>query len=190
MADRMPELPLARRRRFVDVYGLSADDAGVLTSEREIADTFEEVVGTEPAPERARTAANWIVNDVLGLQRARGLPPERLPLTAAQLGDLLDALAEGELTARAAKELLPRIEEGESPRAAAARLDLLSLDDEGAIGTAIAETLAAFPGAVADYRTGKTAAIGRLIGETIKRTGGRAKPDQVRRLLEQVLKDG
>ena len=126
----------------------------------------------------------------MGVKRARGLPPERLPHDDTQLGDLLDAVATGQLTSRAAKELLPQIGDGEMPRAAAARLNLLALDDEGAVRTAVAETLTAFPAAVADYRGGKTAAIGRLIGETIKRTGGRAKPDQVRRLLEETLRKG
>jgi Asp-tRNA(Asn)/Glu-tRNA(Gln) amidotransferase B subunit len=70
---------------------------------------------------------------------------------------------------------------------AAARLNLLVLDEEGAVRGAALETLAAFPAAVADYQSGKTAAIGRLIGETIKRTGGRARPDQVRRILEEEL---
>ncbi len=184
---RLPELPGLRRERFVLAYGLGASEASLLTAEREVADLFEEVVGPSPRPEEARTAANWIVNDLLGLQRQRGLPPDTLPLNSSQLRDLLNAVAAGELTVRAAKEVLPQIEDDELPRAAAARLNLLSMDDDAALRVAVAETLGAFPAAVSDYRTGKTAAIGRLIGETIKRTGGRAKPDQVRRLLEEAL---
>ena len=126
----------------------------------------------------------------MGLQRARSLPPEQLPFTADQLGDLLDALAAGELTSRAAKELLPQVEAGERPRAAAARLNLLALQDDGVVLAAVQETLATFPAAVADYRSGKKAAIGRLIGESIKRTGGRANPDEVRRILEGELDRG
>jgi aspartyl-tRNA(Asn)/glutamyl-tRNA(Gln) amidotransferase subunit B len=133
-------------------------------------------------------AANWIVNDLMGLQRARGLPPEQLPLSASQLNELLDALAAGALTARAVKELLPQIAEGESVLAAAGRLNLLVLDEEDAVRTAAREAMDAFPAAVADYQGGKSAAIGRLIGETIRRTGGRASPDQVRRVLEDELR--
>ncbi len=186
---RLPELPAARHARLADRYGLDDGVVGLLTAERGVADLFEQAVGSDGTAEAARTAANWIVNDLLGLQRARNLLPERLPLDAAQLRDLLAAVAAGELTARAAKELLPRIEDGEMPRAAAARLNLLALDDEAAVRSAMTETLTAFPAAVADYRGGKQAAIGRLIGETIKRTGGRAKPDQVRRLLEETLRE-
>jgi aspartyl-tRNA(Asn)/glutamyl-tRNA(Gln) amidotransferase subunit B len=184
---RLPELPAARRARLADRYRLSEAEVAILTGEREIADAFEAVAG-DGSPDRSRLAATWIVNDLTGLQKERGLPPEQLPLSTAQLGDLLDAISAGELTPRAAKALLPAIAAGESPRAAAARLNLLALDDEGAVQTAVAETLAAFPAAVADYRRGKTAAIGRLIGETIKRTGGRAKPDQVRARIEEALR--
>ncbi len=185
--ERLPELPAARRARFESAYGIAPADAALLTLEREVADLYEEVVGADPAPERARAAANWIVNDVMGLQKVRGLPPQELPFGAAQLRDLLDVLASGALTARAAKEMLPEIAPGEMPRDAAARLNLLALDDESEVRAAAVETLAAFPAAVADFQGGKKAAIGRLIGETIKRTGGRAKPDQVRRILEEEL---
>ena len=185
--DRLPELPGARRDRFASRYGLDAKEIETLTAEREVADVFEAVVGPDGTAEAARRAANWIVNDVMGLQRARGLPPEQLPINAAQLRDLLDAVAAGELSARAAKEVLPRIADGELPRAAAGRLNLLALDDEEVVRLAVTDALAASPSAVADFRAGKKAAMGRLIGETMKRTGGRAKPEQVRMLLEEAL---
>jgi aspartyl-tRNA(Asn)/glutamyl-tRNA(Gln) amidotransferase subunit B len=187
---RLPELGPARRRRFVEQFGLVPAHAATLTAEREIADVYEAVVLGRTDQSDYRTAANWIVNDVMGLQRERGLPAERLPLSAAQLRELLDLVSSGQLTARAAKELLPQIGENEAPRAAAERLDLLVLSDEGAIDSAVGEALAALPQAVADYRSGKTAAIGRLIGETIKRTGGRARPDEVRARLLRVLESG
>ncbi|HZA93627.1 MAG TPA: hypothetical protein VE420_13465, partial [Gemmatimonadales bacterium] len=161
-------------------------EAAILTAERDIAD-FYESVATSDSSDQARVAANWIVNDLTGLQRARGLPPDRLPLTAQQLRDLLEALDAGQLSARAAKELLPQLGEGEAVLSAAARLNLLVLGEEAIIRDAVLETMAAFPAAVQDYRGGKTAAIGRLIGETIRRTGGRASPDQVRRVLEEEL---
>ncbi|MGH2557469.1 MAG: Asp-tRNA(Asn)/Glu-tRNA(Gln) amidotransferase subunit GatB [Thermomicrobiales bacterium] len=185
----MPELPAARANRFVATFGLSRADSRVLTVERGVADYFEEVVGDGQTQKSAQTTANWIQNDLFGLQRERGLPPDHLPVSVAQLRDLLEAVEAGELTGRAAKELLPRIQEGEMPRAAAARLNLLSLDDDATLRSAVAETMAAFPRAVDDYRSGKTAAIGRLIGETIRRTGGRARPDAVREMLEATLRE-
>ncbi|MBA3416636.1 MAG: Asp-tRNA(Asn)/Glu-tRNA(Gln) amidotransferase subunit GatB [Chloroflexia bacterium] len=187
---RLPELPAARRLRFQEAFGLGVAEAALLTVEREVADLFEATVGAPAKPERARQTANWIVNDVLGLQRARGLPPETLPINAVQLRDLLDVVEAGALTARAAKEVLPALAPGELPRAAAGRLNLLAMDDEVAVREAAREALAALPAAVADYEAGKTAALGRLIGETIKRTGGRAKPDQVRCLLLAEMSAG
>jgi aspartyl-tRNA(Asn)/glutamyl-tRNA(Gln) amidotransferase subunit B len=184
--ERLPALPVERRERLLNIYGLSTADADLLTTERETADFFDAVVDGGN-PDRAKAAANWILNDLMALQRVRSLPASELPLSVEQLRDLLDALEEGALTGRAAKELLPQIAEGEMPRAAAARLNLLALNDEGPVIEAARATLEAFPAAVADYQSGKKAAIGRLIGETIKRTGGRANPDQVRRILESEL---
>jgi aspartyl-tRNA(Asn)/glutamyl-tRNA(Gln) amidotransferase subunit B len=185
----MPELPAARRGRFESQFGLTRSDAVTLTADRATADYFEQAVGDERMPERARALANWIVNDLFALQRVKGLPDDELPLSVEQLTELVDAVGNGELTGRAAKELLSQLEDGEMPRAAAARLNLLSLDDVEAIRTAVREIMEAFPQAVADYRSGKTAAIGHLIGETVRKTGGRAKPDDVRRELELALKD-
>jgi aspartyl-tRNA(Asn)/glutamyl-tRNA(Gln) amidotransferase subunit B len=186
VASRLPELPAQRRARLAKEYRIGESEAALLTAERDIADLYEVVAATD-GTDRARLAANWIVNDLTGLQRARGLPPDRLPLTAQQLHDLLDALDAGELSGRAAKELVTQLGEGEPVMAAAARLNLLVLGEEAVIRDAVLETMEAFPAAVRDYRGGKTAAIGRLIGETIRRTGGRANPDQVRRVLEEEL---
>jgi aspartyl-tRNA(Asn)/glutamyl-tRNA(Gln) amidotransferase subunit B len=183
---RLPEMPADRRARLTRDFRIGETEAALLTAERDVADLYETVASSDGA-ERPRVAANWIINDLMGLQRLRGLPPEQLPLTADQLQELLDALADGTLTARAAKELLPQIEPDESPRAAAARLELLVLDEEDTVRAAALATMEAFPAAVADYQSGKTAAIGRLIGETIRYTGGRAKPDDVRRVLEEEL---
>ena len=183
---RLPEMPAMRRARFIQDYGLGEAEAVHLTAERDVADIYETVAASD-GRDRPRIAANWMVNDLAGLQRTRGLAPDQLPLTAQQLRELLDALDGGALTARAAKEVLPQIQPGESVVAAAERLNLLSLGEEDTVRDAVAATMAALPAAVADYRGGKTAAIGRLIGETIRRTGGRADPDQVRKLLLAAL---
>src|SRR5215203_5236737 len=186
LATRLPELPARRRARLAKQYGIGESEAAALTAERDVAD-FYESVATSSGSNRARLAANWIVNDLTGLQRARGLAPDRLPLTARQLQDLLDALDAGVLSGRAAKELLSQLGDGESVLDAATRLNLMALGEEAVVREAVLETMEAFPAAVRDYRGGKTAAIGRLIGETIRRTGGRASPEQVRRVLEEEL---
>lgn len=185
---RLPELPGARKERFVAELGLTPADAATISVDRGIADQFEATIAGNPS--LARSAANWIINDGLGIARARGLATDELPFTPVQLRELIDAISADELTMRAAKELLPQLEPGESPRIAAKRLNLVSLDDVDALREAVTLTLAAFPAAVSDYRGGKKAAIGRLIGETIKATGGRANPDTVRGLLEEALNNG
>jgi Asp-tRNA(Asn)/Glu-tRNA(Gln) amidotransferase B subunit len=96
---------------------------------------------------------------------------------------------EGKLTARAAKDLLPQIEDGELPMQAAERLNLLSLDDAEVVTKAAMEAIEANPAVVQDYLGGKKAAVGRLIGETMQRTGGRAKPDAVRAALLELLSE-
>jgi aspartyl-tRNA(Asn)/glutamyl-tRNA(Gln) amidotransferase subunit B len=181
------ELPRARRDRYVREYQLAAQDASLLSSELSLATYFEETIGNGANGDRARIAANWLVNDLIGLQKAKSLPDDQMPITSGQLRDLIELVQDGKITGRAAKELLARLAPAEDVSAAAACLNLLSLDDEDAIRAAAMEVLEAFPAAVKDFRGGKTAAIGRLIGETIKRTGGRANPDAVRTVLTQLL---
>jgi aspartyl-tRNA(Asn)/glutamyl-tRNA(Gln) amidotransferase subunit B len=181
------ELPLQRERRFVREYGLSGSDAALLTAERPIADAFEVVIEGKGDKTYAQTAANWIVNDIMGVARARSLPADQLPFTTDQVRDLVDAVTSKKLTARVAKDLLGQLEEGELPSAAAERLNLLSLDDSDAVREAAQAAIEANPAVVADYLGGKQAAIGRLIGDTMKRTGGRAKPDDVRGALLAIL---
>jgi aspartyl-tRNA(Asn)/glutamyl-tRNA(Gln) amidotransferase subunit B len=93
----------------------------------------------------------------------------------------------GDLTGRGAKDLLAGIQPGEDARAAAERLELISVGDTDVIRTAALETIAANPAAVADFQGGKKAAIGRLMGETIRATGGRGRPETVRAVLEELL---
>jgi aspartyl-tRNA(Asn)/glutamyl-tRNA(Gln) amidotransferase subunit B len=182
------ELPLQRERRFMADYGLSAADASQLTAERNVADAYEQVVKGKAGADYPQAAANWILNDIMGIARAQGLRAEQLPFSVEQISDLVDAVQSKKLTARVAKDLLGQLNEGELPSAAAERLNLLSMDDDAAVRDAAQAAIDANPAVVADYLGGKQAAIGRLIGDTMKRTGGRAKPDDVRSALLALLK--
>jgi aspartyl-tRNA(Asn)/glutamyl-tRNA(Gln) amidotransferase subunit B len=185
--DRLPELPAERRERFMSQYGLGLAETQLLTLERRIADYFEEVIAARPQPSYAKIAANWILNDLFALQRERGLAIDQLPVEPGQLRDLLDLVETGDLTNRSAKELIIQLQPSENVRGAAERLQLISLDDEEPLLQAARAVLEANPAAVADYRRGKTASIGRLIGETMRATGGRGRPDTVRAILEDLL---
>ncbi len=180
------ELPVARKARFVERYRLGSSEAELLTLERETADFFEAAVG-DGDPERAKALSNWLLNDVFGLQRERGMSFDQFPIEAEQLNALVELLDTGDLTGRGAKDLLAGIQPGEDARAAAERLELISVGDTDVIRTAALETIAANPAAVADFQGGKKAAIGRLMGETIRATGGRGRPETVRAVLEELL---
>jgi len=143
-------MPAVRRDRFAAQYALSPQDAALLTSERTLADYYEAAAGGDE--KYARPAANWIANDLMGLQNERGLSGGDLPISAIQLRELIELVDRGTLSGRAAKELVPQINSGESVQAAAQRLNLLVLTDESALREAVQGTLAAFPAAVADYR--------------------------------------
>lgn len=183
----LPMLPGVRIERFVNDYGLSAHDAAILTDERAIADVFEASLAGSQDADFQKATANWVLNDMMGLARAQGLAADQLPFTAMQIADLVKAVQGGTLTGRAAKELLSQIKPDELPTVAAARLNLLSMDNDDEVVAAARSAVEANPAAVADYRSGKQAAVGRLIGETMKRTGGRARPDAVRHAIIKLL---
>jgi len=185
----LPELPAARYKRFVETIGVATADAAILTNERAIGDAFEATIANLDGEGEIRSAANWIVNDIMGLARARSLPVDQLPLAPEQVADLVRMVSDGTLTGRAAKDLLPQLRDGENVLAAATRLNLLSMDNSDEVLKAVREVVEANPAAVSDFKGGKQAAIGRLIGETMRKTGGRAKPDDVRATLLRVLNE-
>jgi aspartyl-tRNA(Asn)/glutamyl-tRNA(Gln) amidotransferase subunit B len=185
----LPELPAARRTRFFLSYQLGLPEAELLTLERETADFYEAALGTESGSDRPKHIANWLLNDVFGLQRERGLSSDDFPIAPGQLGQLVDLVDSGDLTGRGAKALMAAIAPGEDVRSAAERMNLISVGDADVLRAAALEVIAANPAAVADYRGGKKAAIGRLMGETIRATGGRGRPDTVRAVLEELLSE-
>jgi aspartyl-tRNA(Asn)/glutamyl-tRNA(Gln) amidotransferase subunit B len=181
----LPELPWQRRARLAAAHGLAAEDARVLTTARALADYFEAAAAAHPANPRA--VANWIKGPLLGALNERRAPldaappPERL----AALVALVDA---GDLSHTAAKEVLAAIwESGEEPAAAADRLGLRQVSDEAAIGAWIDEVVEAFPDQVAQLRAGKEQVLGFLVGQVMKRSGGRAEPRQVRERLRRSI---
>lgn len=181
------ELPMARERRFVSELHLSASDAALLNSESWIADFYEETLGAKTSGKYPQLVANWLVNDVMGMTRGDDQETNKFSISSAQLRDLVNLVEAKKLTGSAAKSVLNGLEADEMPTAAAERLNLLAMDDDGAVKEAAQAAIDANPAAVADFHSGKQAAIGRLIGDTMKRTGGRAKPDDVRAALLELL---
>jgi aspartyl-tRNA(Asn)/glutamyl-tRNA(Gln) amidotransferase subunit B len=196
----LPELPWARRARFAEQYGLSADDARVLTGARELADYYEAAVAALPGDLREgrgpKGVANWVMGEVLrevnerklaAAEVERALPPARLAALVA-LVEGVEGIEGGRLSGSAAKEVLAGIwGTAEEPAAAAERLGLLQVSDSAQIEGWIAEVIAEHAGPIAQYRAGKTQTLGFLVGQVMKRSGGRAQPALVQQLLRQAL---
>jgi aspartyl-tRNA(Asn)/glutamyl-tRNA(Gln) amidotransferase subunit B len=184
----LPELPAARRARFTAAYGLPEYDAGVLTASREVADYFE---AAARAAGNAKAASNWVMNEVLRKLNEAGGDEHALaacrvaPEALAELIRLVDAST---LSATLAKDVFERMwTGGEGPAAIVAREGLSQVNDEGALRAAVQEVLAASPEQVASYRGGRAAALGWFVGQVMRRSGGKANPQLVNRLLKEAL---
>ncbi len=181
--ERMPELPAARRRRFVETYGLREYDAEVLTLTRPMSDYFEKVASVAGDP---RAAANWVMGDLTGLMKQEGFAEP--PVTAENLGKLVAMIAQGKISGKLAKEIFPKMfATGDSPEAIMEREGLKSISDEGALGKIIDEVIAANSKQVEQYRSGKAAVLGFLVGQVMKASRGQADPAAVNRMLKEKL---
>lgn len=178
----LPELPAARRERFVTQYGLSLNHARTLTGDLRLAAFYEEVAGDDPA-----LAATWVADTLLGELNYR----DRTVATvdAARFRALLALVRAGTITDRSGIEVLRAVlDSDEEPKAVVERLGLAATGDDG-IAVAIAEAIAEFPKAVADYRAGRASAINYLAGQVMKKTRGRADPRELGRLLAEALEE-
>jgi aspartyl-tRNA(Asn)/glutamyl-tRNA(Gln) amidotransferase subunit B len=185
----LPELPAARRARYIDGLGLSAYDAGVLTADHDLGDYFDAVVAAGIGP---KAAANWVTGEfsrILNQHAAEGLRASAVELRPEGLAELISGVEGGKVSAANAKTVLAEVfESGESPKAVVDRLGLQQLGDAESIGAEVEAVLAEFPSQVAKYRAGKSALYGFLVGQVMKRTAGRADArlvnEELRRRLE------
>jgi aspartyl-tRNA(Asn)/glutamyl-tRNA(Gln) amidotransferase subunit B len=179
----LPELPDAKRARFVRDYGLSAYDAAVLVGEREIAEFFEAVTaGRDP-----KIAANWVINELFGRLNREGKEIGQSPVSAVQLGAILDLIGEGTISGKIAKDLFEIVwGEGGDPRAIVEARGLVQVTDVAAIEKIVDDIIAANPDKVAQAKT-KPALIGWFVGQAMRASGGRANPQRVNELLKRKL---
>ncbi len=182
-----PELPDAKRRRFTEEYGLSAYDASQLTGERALAEYFEAAVKAQSggdAQARAKATANWVLGDLRRLLNAEGLDIAQSKVKPEGVAELVTLIEDGKLSSKLAKEVLEKAyASGEAPGAIVAREGIAQISDEGELDRIVEQVIAENPKAVEDYRAGKTASVQFLVGQVMKQTRGRAKPDSVRPLL-------
>jgi aspartyl-tRNA(Asn)/glutamyl-tRNA(Gln) amidotransferase subunit B len=184
----LPELPDARRVRYMDEYGLSSQDANVLTEDKALGDYFEQVVAasqTNDRKARAKAAANLVLNDVVRLLKAHSISIQESPLSPAASANLLDLLDKERITGKQAKEVLEEaFASGKMPDAIVREKGIEPpISEHGVLERIIEEVIANNSKAANDYRAGKTNALQALIGQVMKQTRGQAKADSVRTIL-------
>ncbi|HEX5718814.1 MAG TPA: Asp-tRNA(Asn)/Glu-tRNA(Gln) amidotransferase subunit GatB [Thermoanaerobaculia bacterium] len=182
---RLPELPWERRNRIAAQYGLSPADASLLTSSRELAGYFEAAASELPGNPKA--IANWVMGEVLREVKERRIGMEEV-LPPARLAAIVGLVSSGRISHTAAKEVLAAVwQSGEEPAAAIERLGLGQVSDTSQIERWIEEVIEAHPAQVGQVRSGKAQVMGFLVGQVMKRSGGRADPKVVQQLLRQAL---
>jgi aspartyl-tRNA(Asn)/glutamyl-tRNA(Gln) amidotransferase subunit B len=184
----MPELPEARRKRFMEEYALSFVDASQLVSDRTLADYYEETV---EASGNARGAANWIRSELLRELEAGNLSADESPVSAKEMGALVRLIDEEKISGKQGKDVLVEMfKTGKGAQAIVEEKGLAQVSDTGEIDSLIDEVIAANPDQVANYRSGKEALIGFFVGQVIKASKGKANPKIVNERLKAKLQAG
>ncbi|MEL6289095.1 MAG: Asp-tRNA(Asn)/Glu-tRNA(Gln) amidotransferase subunit GatB [Pseudomonadota bacterium] len=183
LAAALPELPDARKARFVEAYGLTAYDAGVLVADPAAADYFEAVA----AGRDAKAAANWVTGELFGALNRRDLAMSDSPVTAAALGALLDLISDGTLSTRLARDVFDAmVETGRPPAEIVEEKGLKQVSDTGELEAIVDQLMADNPKQVDAVRN-KPKAVGWFVGQVMQRTGGQANPAIVNQILKAKL---
>ena len=185
----LPELPTAKKARFINDYALPDYDAGVLVAQRELADYFEAVV--KAANNQAKQAANWVMVELLGALNKAEKDISQSPVSAEQLGMLINRINDNTISGKIAKQVFGFMleHEGKSVDAIIAEQGLKQETDTGAIEAVIKEVLAANANMVQEYKAGKEKAFNGLVGQIMKASKGKANPAQVNELLKKLLSE-
>ncbi|MDB5532036.1 MAG: aspartyl/glutamyl-tRNA(Asn/Gln) amidotransferase subunit, partial [Hyphomicrobiales bacterium] len=183
LAAGLPELPDAKVTRFMSAYGLQAYDANVLASERESADYFEAVARGRDA----KSAANWVINELFGRLNKEGIDIAASPVSAAQLGAILDLIDASTISGKIAKDLFEIVwKDGGDPHAIVEARGMKQVTDTGAIEAVIDAIIAANPDKVAQAQA-KPTMLGWFVGQAMKQSGGKANPQTLNELLKRKL---
>jgi len=182
--DNMPELPDAKKQRFMDEYGLSEYNAKQLVSEKEIAAYYEEAIkGQDP-----KKVANWVIGDLFALLNTLGKDIDESPISAENLGKLVGLINDGTISGKIAKEVFAIMAEtGKTPEAIVEEKGLKQVTDTGAIDAAIDEVMAKNPDKVAEYKGGKDKLLGWFVGQVMAATKGKANPGLLNELLKKKM---
>ena len=182
----LPELPDAKKQRFVDAYGLSVSDAGVLVAEQETADYFEAVAGGRDP----KLAANWVIHELFAVLNKDGKEISESPVSAENLGKLVGLIEDATLSNRIAKEVFEdMVESGGDPDTIVAEKGLKQITDSGEIEAAVDQAIADNPDEAEQFRLGNAKVGGWFVGQVMKATQGKANPQMVNDLLRKKLGD-
>ena len=183
---RMPELPEARRQRYIDALGLTEYDANLLTADRIVCEYFETLIAT--LPEQAKLCANWVLGEWLGALNANALTPDTSPISAERLSGLLHRIVDGSLSSKMGKQVFEELwHSDESADAVIERLGLKQVSDTGALAAVVDEIIAANPKQVEQFRAGNEKLLQFFVGQAMKATKGQANPAQLNELLKAKL---
>jgi aspartyl-tRNA(Asn)/glutamyl-tRNA(Gln) amidotransferase subunit B len=181
----LPELPYPKQERFIAGYGLTIDDALLLTSTLPLADYFEACARLSENP---RAAANWIMGELAYALKNSGENIESCRLSPDRLAGLIRAVDSGKISGKMAKTVFEEMyRTGEDPIDVIGRLGLIQVSDDASLGAAIDRIIAANPRQLADYRSGKEKLLGYFVGQVMKETKGQANPVVLNRLLQEKL---
>ncbi len=179
----LPELPDEKRNRFVSAYGLSIYDASVLSAERAWSDFFEATAKGRDG----KITANWVINELFGRLNKEGKTIETTPVSARQLGEIVDLITSGTISGKIAKDVFEIVwTEGGSPSEIVESRGLKQVTDSGAIEKAVDEIIAQNPDKIAAVLA-KPSMLGWFVGQVMKSTGGKANPQAVNDMLRQKL---
>jgi aspartyl-tRNA(Asn)/glutamyl-tRNA(Gln) amidotransferase subunit B len=182
----LPELPDQKAARFAKDYGLSAYDAGVLTSSRELAEYYEQVVREVSGD--PKLAANWVMGELAAALNKDGLEIGASRISASALAALVNRIRDNTISGKIAKEVFEGMwSTGRGADAIIEEKGLRQITDTSAIEKAIDEVMAKNPGQLAEYRGGKDKLFGFFVGQVMKATGGKANPAQLNELLKKKL---
>ncbi len=181
----IPELPDARQARYINQYGLSSVDAGVLTMTKESADFFDAAVQSGADP---KSVANWLMVDLFGYLNANNMELADVKITPQGLGEMIQLIEKGTISSKIAKTVFKEmVETGKAPGQIVEEQGLVQISDEGELKRIVDEVVAANPQSVEDYKAGKKQAVGFLVGQVMKQTKGKANPPMVNKLLVEAI---
>jgi len=180
----LPELPDEKKDRFMKDYSLSAYDAGVLVAEKETAAYYETVAEGRDA----KTAANWVITNLFGALNKKVLSISESPVSATNLGKLIDLISDGTISGRIAKDVFEvMVDDGRDPGNVVEEKGLKQISDTGAIAEAIDQVMAGNVSKVEEFRSGKDKLLGWFVGQVMKQTRGKANPSVVNEILRKKL---